>query len=160
MEIVGLDLSLTATGVASVGRGSWVVGSKHKGVERLNELEVDLVSTCREADLVVIEGYAFGAKNAREAMGELGGVVRLGLYRQGVPFAVVQPTVLKKFTTGKGNSPKDEMLLTASRRYGFFGMNNNEADAWMLMLMGRAHHGLYQAEYAYQKESLKKVEWP
>ena len=134
-DIIGLDLSLTSTGVADKG-GTFRIRPKSKGAQRLDDIASEIMVLGREAELVVIEGYSFGSQGrATFSIGELGGVIRLELHRAGVPWLLVPPSVLKKWATGKGNADKDTMLETAIRKYAFEGHGNDEADAWLLYLM-------------------------
>lgn len=160
-RVVGLDLSLTATGYAN-DRGTSTIGAKpHKGCARLALLR-DLVSIeCRDAPLVVIEGYAYGRQNVAHQLGELGGVVRVALYEAGVPYVDVPPSSLKKYATGKGNANKGEMLAAAIRRLGYEGADDNEADALWLRAMGLDALGCPVVEMpAVNRSALAKVEWP
>jgi crossover junction endodeoxyribonuclease RuvC len=164
MDILGFDLSLTATGVAYPD-GRALISSRLKGMARLDELERLLLNLAKLAEdpLVVIEGYSFGQGRGiqNHALGELGGVVRLGLYRAGIPYVDVPPASLKKFATGKGNANKDEMLAVAIRRWGYEGSNNNEADAHLLRVMGLAAYSDVEHQVPqYAMEALAKVEWP
>ncbi len=169
MRVVGLDLSLTATGYADEA-GSAVIKVRSRGPERLcairDEIMRRMCQTPPVSDLdggrplVVIEGYSFASKFKGELMGELGGVIRTLLWEQAIPYAEVPPTVLKKFATGKGNAGKDEVLACAIRRWGFLGADNNEADAHLLRRMGLARYELWDALPAYVREALAKVEWP
>lgn len=159
--VVGLDLSLTATGVAT-REGTSTLRTKLKGVERLDWFFRKIYALGKLSDVVVIEGYSYGSMAKREVMGELGGVARVALYESKCPFVVVAPTALKKYTTGKGNSGKDEIIAAAIRLHGFQGTNNNEADAYMLWRMGLARYmpGEHGPLKKYQEEGLAKVEWP
>jgi len=140
--VVGLDLSLTATGIA----GPWgenVLSTKHRGMARLDYLATSISDQLDVAfpvvDLVVIEGYSFGSRNSQaHALGELGGVVRHRLWSYGYRYIDVPPSTLKVFATGKGNAGKDEVLASAIRRLGFTGHDNNQADALWLRELG--HH--------------------
>ena len=70
MKIIGIDPSLTSTGVCvycpekSENKFStWTIKSKKTGPERLIEIR-DAVRDCvRDADLVVLEGYAYARTN-------------------------------------------------------------------------------------------------
>lgn len=172
-RVVGLDLSLTATGWAC-DCGTGVIKVKSKGWQRLQEIgsavidhAVGVCSNSGEA-LVVIEGYSFASKVGGERMGELGGVVRYLLGINGCPFVEVPPSVLKLFTLGKGGGEatgKDAMLAAAIRKFGFEGNDNNEADAWMLRCMGLARYEPTEMGDAWaptlpQVRALEKVEWP
>lgn len=139
MRILGLDLSLTETGVCGID-GSLCqtnrIRSKARGPQRLIEIRDAVSELLLDVDLVVIEGYSFNSKFSHaHALGELGGVVRVALHEHDVAWLDVSPAVLKKWATGKGNADKDTML-TAAVRAGFQGSNNNEADAWWLAHLG------------------------
>ena len=160
-RVLGLDLSLTATGFAYNDEVVGVIRSKAKGERRLAEIREAVLDFAHEADVVVLEGYAFARPNQAHQLGELGGVVRVALYDRRIPFAEVPPAVLKKFATGKGNATKDQVLAAAIRRFGFEGDDNNAADAWLLRWMGLSvyeFHGLPATAYAV--EALGRVSWP
>lgn len=144
---IGVDLSLTATGIAD-DDGASVVKSKHKGMERLHEISEAVIVAALypfPPALVVIEGYSMGAQRGSagvaQMLGELGGVVRYRLHELGVKWLDVPPASLKLFATGKGNAGKPDML-DASRRCGYEGSNDNNAvDAWFLRQFGLYLHG-------------------
>ena len=58
---------------------------------------------------VFMEDYAFGAHGRSFTIGENGGVLKHKLWLAGYPISLVEPTVLKKFATGKGNAKKEQM---------------------------------------------------
>ena len=82
-----------------------------------------------QPDVAFIEGYAMGATNGREQAGELGGHLKLALWQLKVSFAVVPPTTLKQYVTGKGIAKKEVMMLQAYKRWGFEAEDNNQCDA-------------------------------
>lgn len=165
-RVMGLDMSLQATGVACASCGPRTVSfPKLRGEERLVQIRQDVMSCGYFHDVVVLEGYSFGSHQAHShALGELGGVVRVALHEAGIPFAEVAPAALKKFATGKGNATKDQVLAAAIRRFGFEGDNNNAADAHILRAMGLAHYfhdfDTYGQLPQDHLEALAKVEWP
>lgn len=166
MNILALDLSLRSTGVAASWAPSQPVTlrtTKLRGMERLITLRgsIELMLE-RGVDVAVLEGYSFGSKGRSVFdIGELGGVIKLMLHERGIPFAIVAPTTLKKYATGKGNSPKDAVLVQAVRRSGL-ELGNDEADAWWLLQMAMAHYEQADALTMPQvnREALEKVEWP
>ena len=102
-KIVGLDLSLTASGIARAHLDGTpnldVVKTTLKGMARLNHLEHEVAwvvgdSDCH-VDLVVIEGYAFGRPNQAAHLGELGGAIRLALWSRQIPYVDVPPSNVK-----------------------------------------------------------------
>lgn len=137
MNPLALDLSLTASGFASP-RGSGVLSPPkdcNRGVERLAWIRESVLSLAVLSDVVVIEGYAYARANQAHQIGELGGVIRLGLHDHGIPFVEIPPSTLKKLATGRGNSGKEAVLAEAIRRLGYQGSDNNEADAlWLLQV--------------------------
>jgi Holliday junction resolvasome RuvABC endonuclease subunit len=60
-------------------------------------------------DLVVIEGYAMGAKGLVFNIAENTGCLKQMLWVDGIKFITPAPTTVKKFATGKGNSNKEKM---------------------------------------------------
>jgi Holliday junction resolvasome RuvABC endonuclease subunit len=173
MRILALDLSLSATGWAdAAGAGVLRPPKDHdRGMKRLvwirdqvlefaantEQLHVGSAS----ADLVVIEGYAFGAKNQAgvHAIGELGGIVRVALFEFGVPVVEIPPASLKLFATGKGNAPKDEVLAAAIRQLGYDGHDHNLADALWLHRMALAQYSGGKHTEA-KERALAKIAWP
>ena len=142
MVVAGLDLSLTSTGlvVATVGdEGRFDVLEERRiepgsmrGMERLWYVTREVVRTLRhrQAYDVAIEGYAFAKRSSHaHAQGELGGVVRMALWRHGFQWWEVPPAVLKKYVAGKGNAAKDVMLREVHRRWGYLTDSTDLADA-------------------------------
>jgi crossover junction endodeoxyribonuclease RuvC len=164
VRLVGMDLSLSATGIADVS-GATVFKPKHTvPMIRLNEFDTWIREWIhiQKPSMVVIEGYAYGAKNQREALGELHGVIRLALHQATVPFALVAPTQLKKFATGIGNANKDTMIGEAAR-IGCPANDNNAVDAWWLYKMACEKYSMYDRITGLpkaQRDVVNKVEWP
>lgn len=151
---VGLDLSLTGTGVTILKDSTHVcsttirsrppkVATPEAEIERLNIIIESVVEYLKKGlgeapRLVVIEGLAFSARNTTAVM-QLAGLsymTRSRLLKEEWPFLVVAPTTLKKYITGKGNSPKELMLLEVYRRYGIAFLDNNQCDSFGLALIG------------------------
>lgn len=155
--IWGIDPSLTATAIVGIkvtqlegeAPDPPVVVVKQtlrckqlRGVDRLVGLRRDLQQLIAQQyetpSIVVIEGYAFGAKMNREALGEWGGVLRLTLREADYPMLICPPTTLKAFTTGKGNAPKDIMVREVYRRWAYAADDHDDADAFALAMFGIA----------------------
>lgn len=176
LRIVALDLSLNSTGVATtVNIGddvdTWAlnppdkIDDEYDDVRRLqwirNTVRLILAGPTEPADLVVIEGYAPGRQWKREAMGELGGVIKLDLFEQGYPLAIVGTNQLKLYATGKGNSAKFKVGQAAAHRAGRTFNTDDEADAWWLHQMASAHYGLPHVPMpALNRAVLDKIAWP
>lgn len=136
-----------------------IVGGDLRGVERLDRFDTELESylgDVGEVDLAVIEGYAYGAEMKREVLGELGGVIRMALWRNRVPYMIVAVPTLKKFTMGRGNTPKSMMIKEVYKRWGFEAGDDNDADAYALSMLGQ--EWLRPNRTKKLEEMLKKVE--
>lgn len=169
IRVLGLDLSLTATGVAHPDGSTSTLHCAAHGMARLAELQNDvweraaLPFTIRDVDLVVIEGYAMGTgrQSHSYAIGELGGVIRLQFYEECVPYVDVPPACLKKYATGKGNASKDDVFAEAIRRLGYAGRSKDEADALWLRAMALDHYGQPEVVMPMaHRGGLGNLDWP
>lgn len=151
---IGLDLSLTSTGVAVAHRGHIVtarVVSKPNGntsadtAERLQTIVAGIFDhiPTTEHTRVAIEGPSFGSVNGKaHERGGLFWTVRLKLARRGIDTIVIPPTSVKKYATGSGAAPKDHVLAAVIRRYPDADVTgNDQADALVLAAMCARYHG-------------------
>lgn len=143
--VVGLDLSLTATGVvvwdgnrcqrkrryktAPVGEHTDGLKLPPRGQrapdlfigddeERIDWIKKKIRATIRKfpPDLVVIEGHAFGAQSrGKTVLAELHGVIKNLLFRMDIPFVVKTPQSIKKHMTGDGRASKMDMIYAAKQ---------------------------------------------
>lgn len=151
LNIVGLDLSTKRIGFAAAD-GELFSISAQAGAEdpyrRLHELQRELAYAFRvrppRPDLVVVEDYALSAPGRLSLvrLGEIGGIVRMWLFEQGMPITLVPPSSVKRFATGNGNAKKDAMIARAIELGARGNVNDDEADAFHLRRMGRAANGL------------------
>src|SRR3954451_4162093 len=96
-DVVGLDLSLVATGVAAADGSTSTLRTRLVGMERLAWLADHIAFETCDADLVVIEDVPHGARNnAAGPLSMLHGIVRLAWFRAGRSFVTVTPATLKK----------------------------------------------------------------
>jgi crossover junction endodeoxyribonuclease RuvC len=164
--VVGIDLSLTGTGwcVLKINqdgqtdtRKSGVVASKLKGMARLNEILEALDKEIPAGAAVYIENYGFGSKGQVVYQGELGGIVRYHLWKKGIKYTNVPPTVAKKWLTGKGVCEKSLILKELFKKYKIDLDDDNEADATVLALIGKSKMGRLPCNKS-QQELLDKLE--
>jgi hypothetical protein len=107
--VVGLDLSLTSTGV-SIADGNGDRTTTHRtakltGTKRLRSIVDNVILTCFEESpaLVCIEGPSYGSKGGHEhERGGLWWMVAEALDFRSYPYAVIPPATLKKYATGQG----------------------------------------------------------
>lgn len=165
MDIFGLDLSLTSTGIS--GNDEILsITTPSKGAERLHLISEKILQIVTQAEkpAVLIEGYSFSSRNSQaHSIGELGGVVRLELWRKGIPFTDVAPTARAKFATGKGNANKAEVLSAISAKTGIVWSGSSaddKCDAWILEEMGRCLAGTARFEWPQvSRSALEKIDW-
>lgn len=86
---------------------------------------------------VFLEDYAFSSKGMVFKLGELGGIIKYIIRNKlKLPIYRVAPTTLKKFTTGKGNANKEQMMNSIFQTYGLSFVDDNIADAYALARYG------------------------
>lgn len=139
--VVGLDLSLTKTGVAHASGdvGIFKPHESDRGVRRLALIRDAVLEVMPlHVELVVIEDYASGAHHRGLDIGELGGVIRLALWDAGIPYLLVNPMQLKKYACGTSKVDKYQVMQAAERRLGYKGHSDDESDALWLRAIGWA----------------------
>lgn len=154
MTVLGSDKSYKTT-VAKFDSG---------GVTRLSEIQDHVVSTVSEAlaagnvSDIALEGYAYGREFGVAQSGELGGAVKLALYKtkgltRGKFPLIVAPTSLKKYITGKGTGvQKNQILLNVYKKWGVEFTDDNAADSY-----GLAHLVSGMGKYEYEREIYDKL---
>lgn len=169
---IGLDLSLTGTGIASSAgwcatEGATEITTKPL-LQRLDALD-DLVDNIiilvgRNADLVCIESPAFsragGGTLERSALWWM--VVRR-LRSAGFPIAEVPIQARMRYATGKGAAGKGAIIDAVARRWPQFETegNDNLADAAVLAAMGADQLGAPLAPVPQtHRKALESVRWP
>jgi crossover junction endodeoxyribonuclease RuvC len=169
MKVSGLDLSLRSTGIATVDtvarRANTLAvktGKLNRG-ERLDMIVGEVLRTCRGTDLAVIEGPAFMSQSSSmHLINEMHGVVKHALWSERIPYAIVPPSTLKMYTTGKGGA--DKGLVIAAMAAAFPGVvigGDDEADALALAAMGCAWGDApVDAHVIRWKYELAKALWP
>jgi Holliday junction resolvasome RuvABC endonuclease subunit len=142
LRIAGLDLSITATGIADInGVTSTVGGDAKLGDNRLVKIRtaVSHLAAGGGIDVAIIEDLPRGGMGGATT-GMVQGVVRELLTRLGVPYILVSPATLKMYATGKGTATKSDMRMKLFQRFGIDIPDDNQADAWWLRALG---HDLY-----------------
>lgn len=152
---VGLDLSLTSTGIGiidlnsgtaytravrSSGKKTDTLAMQVARIQDLTDNIVDSVAVC-DPELVVVESAAFSTRKDTSAHRRAGlwwSVVG-ELHIQGFTVVTLSPSELKKFATGKGNASKDAMVARAVSTWGeeVLGTQfNDTSDALFLATAG------------------------
>jgi Holliday junction resolvasome RuvABC endonuclease subunit len=167
MVYLGVDPSLRRTGLAFETEDGLVLACVvvpppgcDKGPARLGYLFDTMTGIIQNSQIkcAAIEGYSFGSQWTREALGEVGGMYRLALFKAGVPTVVVQPTSVKKFLTNSGGSGKVDMIAGVKTSYGITVSDDNEADAVVLSQIANGAHNRNISEF-HRKEVLDSLTW-
>lgn len=143
---IGLDLSLTETGVAAItddGLTAEVVKPPkgRNGVYRLEYLEKRIMRAVEQHGDVTglaVEGYSMNSKGRVFDIAELGGIMKLAIRKAKIPAVIVPPKTLKKYVTGNGNADKKIMISVVSKHW-YKTTNDNEADAVGLAHFAKAY---------------------
>jgi crossover junction endodeoxyribonuclease RuvC len=144
VKIIGLDLSLRSTGIASDGWADRIVpAASLRGLARLRHIRTAVLDHARSADLVVVEGPSYGSTGAgQHERAGLWWLVFDVLAEADLPVAVVPPACRCRYATGRGNASKDQVLAAVIRRYPDVDVDgNDQADAYVLAAMGYDHAG-------------------
>lgn len=175
--VIGVDPSLTCTGIAGDGWAD-ALRPKGRGHERLQWLRGEVRERTRAADLVVIEGAAYG-RGGQAGHHELAGlwwILAQDLWEHGIPYAVVNPHSRTIYATGSANPAKDHPKEKRARiakgmvrdavaeRYGLDCEGPGKydrADAFILAAMGLHWAGwpLAAVEDTHSR-ALDAVPWP
>lgn len=169
LRVVGLDLSITAPGIALADGTTKTIKTNSKDGDRRIQHIVDEVGlalgentdgTGDGVDLVAIEDLPTHAK-AAGITGMVHGAVRLRLIDFGTPYVLITPATLKAYATGKGNADKTAMAIAALKRAGREFPDDNQCDAAWLRWAALDWYG--QPEFTMpqaQRDRLTKVTWP
>lgn len=160
--IIGLDVARGRTGLAinpldGTEMALFSHQTKSKGFAKVIEMERWLKGILKPLSIkaAFIEDYAYNTRQGREAAGEMGGIVRRYLWLRGIPTVPVSPLTLKSFI---GASDKSMIVKEVFKQYGADADNDDEADAFVLAMIGEL---VYNAVKAFRKvppEEMSKCE--
>ena len=183
MIIIGIDQSLSNTGISVIKRGEKplyfsIVPGKMRGIERLDYITkqiIEIISgVCKdnigESIVVCREDYAYGAKGDVFNLGELGGCIDLMLYNRvntnslsKIKYYCIPPNSWKLLVLGSGQVKKDtQYLLTVYNKTGEKFDNDNIADSYMIalaiekMLIGKRDDMSSKCKFVMLSSSIRK----
>lgn len=152
MKVVGVDASLTGTGLCSLTLEDFLnntpktitLSNKLSGIERMIYIEEEVAKWVEDADLVVMEGYAYNKEFNREVLAELQGILKRRFHYMEKTLYITTTQKVKKILTGSGNKPKNTKLNTkqwtieeTKNNYGIdFDGKDDECDSFGLALIG------------------------
>jgi Holliday junction resolvasome RuvABC endonuclease subunit len=171
LRIIGLDLSLTSTGVALPDGTTYRIKTRREdGDRRLVQIRNDVRAAIamHRPHLAVLEDLPKHAQGAG-LTAQVHGPVKCELLDAGVPYATIVPASLKSFACDNGHADKPEMAAAAYLAAGVefpgdltpSGKGGDMCDAWWLRAAGHDWYGLplFALPQA-QRNRLRKVEWP
>jgi Holliday junction resolvasome RuvABC endonuclease subunit len=139
-RVVGLDLSLTSSGVAHIdGTPQCLKVDDLEGMDRIGHITGRIAPVVpADTELVMVEAPVFVAGHMASALetAYLNGIVRQYLWHAGVAYLDVAIGTLKVYATGDGHAKKLDMIRAAEKRLGYEGDSDDEADALWLRALG------------------------
>ena len=171
MNFLGLDLSLTSTGFYLIHDGGkdefFEICTKPENfeddIQRSDYIAQTIVDQIKDENItfIALEDY-FTGKQPQSVikLATLGTVVRTRLMDAGYTFMPFVTSQIKKFETGSGVAPKDNMLKSVFKKHGLDTTSNNIADACAIAHIGRAYYEWQAGRrdfLAYETEVLKKI---
>lgn len=178
IRVVGLDLSLTSTGMSDGQAHVTFTTTPDECIEdRLMRIREECLGFVMATDdrpvarLVVVEDEAWSkAKQTGHAeLSALRLMVRCALRAYRIPFAMVPPSTLKLYTTGNGRATKQQMAVAVTERHGIDlsavkvkDGRYDQVDAAALAAMGYAYIGqpLPTQGPPAPMRSMLAVDWP
>ena len=171
LRVIGLDLSLTSTGVCLPDGSTYAIKTRQKdGDRRLVVIRDNIRAALAEhrPHLAVVEDLPRHAKGSG-ITGQVHGTVKPELLDAGVPYVLVVPATLKSYACDNGNADKrrmaDAAYLAAGAEFpgdlNAKGQGGDMCDAWWLRAAAHHHYGqpLFSLPPA-QIDRLTKVDWP
>ena len=176
---VGIDPSLSHTGLFFI----W--GKQYQGLQidsspkdfnhsimRCNFIAQTIISLIEQKQkqlglqvgMICCEDYFTGRQpRAVIQLAQLGTMLRFHIMSKGFPLVVAAPKKLKKYVTSNGNAPKNLMIKTVYKRWGYDVSTDNIADASGLANFAKVvyqlhHHPQILQFKQYQKEVFKEYD--
>jgi hypothetical protein len=153
--VLGLDLSITNTGLCLIDAATegivdaFAIQTEPADGPRVVRCEFISTIICEYLDnvhLIVIEDYAYSRGTALATLGELGGIVKLGLWKTTSVmecWVTVVSGEVKRYATGNWSATKDDMINVARPYFRKYGQltdeqmdNDNIADAYWIARFG------------------------
>ena len=161
IKVLGLDLSITGTGLAHTLEGevcTHTVKTRDKDRDRrLVQIQTTIRELATGAELCLIEAPTPRSPSS-VISGMVQGAARLVLLDLGIPYGTLMPASLKKYATGRGTGDKIPMAIAALKRADLEFPNDNECDAFWLWVAANDHLGQPVFDLpAVNRESLKKI---
>ena len=152
MRIIGIDPSLTATGIATIDTATGHIHTHtisttptskdiKNRIHRFEKITTAIRDIIRDGDhpaLIAIEGPAYGSHSAAGTWDRAGLWWHIANHAAlGIDIIEIPPATRCRYATGRGNAAKDVVMISAVRRYPAADItDNNQADAVILAAIG------------------------
>lgn len=181
MRVLGIDTSLTSTGLAVVGdqlctttriesqppkraRGDKTPVAIEQRHQRIWDIAARIHSWMTLVDLAVLEAPSYGSQGASTwDRAWLWGAVVDRLIGDDIPVAIVAPRCRALWASGSGASGKSPIAVHLSRMWPDVdpdGVSDDEWDALSLASIGAQYVGLIPCTLQRHREQLAKIQWP
>jgi crossover junction endodeoxyribonuclease RuvC len=183
--VLGVDTSLTSTGVAIVSsdpvratthrvesspprrakgdKRPASIAERNERIAAISQRVFDLVSAGSCAQLAVVEAPSYGSQGGSSwDRAWLWGQVISGMLGRDIPVAIVPPMSRAVWATGSGRSSKGQIAVPMSRMWPDIdaGIADDEWDALSLASMGAQYLGILPVELGRHRDQLAKISWP
>lgn len=179
--VVGIDPSLTSTGVAiyeaadewhsrdpqlhTVASRGYRDDTHTQQLERLIDLRNRTMALVpRNTTLAIIEGPSFASQGSgQHNRAGYWWMLAQALHALGIPTAVVPPTTRAKWATDKGNAGKADVAMAISKLWPNVNIHgDDQADALCFASIGAQHYGLPVPYLVLERHklALAKIAWP
>jgi Holliday junction resolvasome RuvABC endonuclease subunit len=165
--VMGIDQSLTGTGLCVIDQGQGIVTvktlrSNTTGCARLREIVDQILANVavHHPAIVAMEDVTRMASSASIIpLTELYAAIKLSLFTAGVPLRVQNQSTMKKFVFGQGDVSKDtRYMLRVFDATGIHFEDDNQADAYGHALVSLTLARVLRGEIALSSLSTKKCE--
>lgn len=171
-SFIGLDLSLTETGVSVIREdGTQVITyhlktSRPRAGKRLHMIVAEIMKHIHDHQprALAIERIGANPKSQYTSLmiAELHGALKMELYRFAASafrpnVYLVAPLTLKKFITQNGRAQKSDIKMAILKKWDAEFGNDNEADAYGLARMAAQAEGFLDTRLSYESECLAKI---
>jgi Holliday junction resolvasome RuvABC endonuclease subunit len=168
-KVIGLDLSLSGTGIAGNGWADTITFPARKKRDdrtdyahrRLHHIRTSLFDYLDHTDFAVLEGLSYDSYDTNRQNAGLSWIVRHDLWRRRIPYALVPPSNLKQYATGSGGADKGQVTSAVRAWFPGFDGDDNAADATVLYVMGRDWLGIPAVTMPdMQRAAMAGCDWP
>ena len=146
--IIGVDVSLTSTGIAVVDNMAKIHSVDHikTSPNKADHTRIDYIVDqfferlrpyINDHTRFVFEAFAF-SRNSGKAFtrAEVAGIIKYKLRQDEYDIIAVSPSALAKEIAGNGRCGKDGMMQAVFRKYNFYTKISDEADALAAAMYG------------------------